>query len=957
MFTAKPQKNRNAATQYFDEHLSQNDYYTEQQAPAGYWIGQGAEKLGLKNESAVTRESFLRLCDNQHPETGAKLTQIQLSERRVFFDFTCSASKSVSIMAVTMSDSRIVQAHERAASTALKELEAFAATRVRKSGAMEDRTTGNLIGAAFQHTSSRALDPQLHTHFTLFNATFDQKEQKWKALQTSEMFGAIHYGTAVYRNELARRLHELGYKTRTSAHGFEIDGVSPKLILRFSKRAQQRNALVAKKEKQLGRKLTNDEISHVVHQSRPQKQKNVSDQDVRKGQLGEIGFFEKRQLRALMAQADGQWKHEGEKVTAADSVKHAVEHVFARQSVAPEHKLLEAALIKSCGQVQLKEVKIALGTGPELVRVGQEFSTEEILRSELSLIRTVNEGLNAVAPISPRFEISAALGHDQQEALKLVLSSSDRVSGFRGLAGSGKTTTLQELQRALVTAGLTSVFCAPTASATEVLRKDGFSDACTIAKLLQSNTLPRKSVIVVDEAGFVGTGDMERLFELGRKNETRFVFVGDTGQHAAVARGDALRIIEAHSGYRFGQLAEIRRQKTAEFRAVVALAANHQTGDAFSQLQQQGLVIEHEDSGALYQKAADAYLQVTEQGKAALLVSPTWAEIESVTAAVRAQLREHKKLGAKDEKIQVFDSLNWTDAQKKLVPHYEDGMQLRFVKSTAQFKAGETVEVASCSGKQLRVRDRDGQERIFQPGRSPSSFEVGQNRELAVAVGETLLLRANAPGFVNGERVRVKSVHHGTITLTDDRVLYAGYRAFTHGYAVTSHAAQGKTVDEVMMVASSRSFAAVSREQFYVSISRAKERVRIYTDDAGLLRDRVQDSHTRKAAIELAGFHEALQQSGFKRMQEPPNAPPLRTEPTRTSVAQSVIKVWRQVRALRLDRLAPKHRLADWNESFRQWLGRSRRVDQVQAMPRRETTREQMTIRPEGPHQSRGMRL
>ena len=246
MFTAKPQKNRGAATTYFDEHLSHNDYYTQKETQAGYWIGTGAERLGLKQGETVTRDAFLRLCDNQHPGTGTKLTQMQLSQRRIFFDFTCSAPKSVSILAVTLDDKRILRAHREAAAVALKELEAFAGTRVRKAGAMEDRLTGSLVGAAFLHTSSRALDPQLHTHFTLFNATFDPAEARWKALQTSGMFEAIHYGTAVYRNELASRLHRLGYQTRPSAHGFEIEGVQPDIIARFSKRAQQRNAAVAR---------------------------------------------------------------------------------------------------------------------------------------------------------------------------------------------------------------------------------------------------------------------------------------------------------------------------------------------------------------------------------------------------------------------------------------------------------------------------------------------------------------------------------------------------------------------------------------------------------------------------------------------------------------------------------------------------------------------------------------
>jgi len=115
-----------------------------------------------------------------------------------------------------------------------------------------------------------------------------------------------------------------------------------------------------------------------------------------------------------------------------------------------------------------------------------------------------------------------------------VLSSPDFVSGFRGLAGTGKTTTLRELRRAIEQAGLAAVFCAPTAAATDVLRKDGFSDASTLAKLLHSGTLPRRAVVVLDEAGFVGTGDMAGLFKLAHKHDSRVVLVGDTGQHAAI---------------------------------------------------------------------------------------------------------------------------------------------------------------------------------------------------------------------------------------------------------------------------------------------------------------------------------------------------------------------------------------------------------------------------------------
>ena len=101
--------------------------------------------MGLKAE--VTRDQFHALCENQNPNDGGRLTQRSQKEgqRRVFYDFTCSAPKSVSVIAVTLDDQRLIEAHEAAARLAFRELETFAATRVRKQGARKDRTTGNLV--------------------------------------------------------------------------------------------------------------------------------------------------------------------------------------------------------------------------------------------------------------------------------------------------------------------------------------------------------------------------------------------------------------------------------------------------------------------------------------------------------------------------------------------------------------------------------------------------------------------------------------------------------------------------------------------------------------------------------------------------------------------------------------------------------------------------------------------
>src|ERR1700722_7010723 len=747
MFSGIPQKNRQAAETYFDEHLSHNDYYSQGQKECGQWIGVGAEMLGLKPGEVVTRETFLKLCDNRNPTTEVQLTPQNFKGRRIFFDFTCSPPKSVSILAVTMNDRRIVEAHKEASTIAIQELEQFAAARIRKDGVEDrDRTTGNVVGAAFVHTTSRSLDPQLHTHFVLFNCTWDGREKRWKALQTGDMFGAVNYATEVYRNELVKRLDEIGYQTRKAANGFEIEGINPRLIERFSKRSQQRDMAVKRQEERLGRKLTKQEGAHVVHQSRPKKLKGASDEEVREQQLGEIGFFEKRGLRKVVADANGQPKLFTERVWTNAAVDHGIAHVFERNSVAPQHKILEAALMKGRGQLDLAELKREFAERSNLVRVGSEFSTREILEKELFLIRTVNAGIEAVDPVANRYEAPRHLGTDQRKALVHVITSPDIFTGFRGLAGSGKSTTLIELSRALQEAGFTPAFCAPTSAAANTLCKDCL-EAVTLAKLLSDPVaqcqLSRRSVIVLDEAGAVGLDDMAKLFESVRRNHCRVGFFGDTGQHSSVARGDALRILEQYSSYRFSELTTIRRQKPEAFRQIVELAAAKQTEKAFAKLLELGAVTEALadcPQASLYDKAAQTYLSAVRQGKTALLVSPTWSEIEAVTEKVRETLKAEGIISQQEEVATVFDSLSWTDAQKRNVSQYEPGLRLRLFRKTKHFDRGDTVEVVAMAEDGLRVRRPDGTEVNFIPASIASSFDVGEAGELKVAAGDWLLL-------------------------------------------------------------------------------------------------------------------------------------------------------------------------------------------------------------------------
>jgi len=849
MFTVVAQKNLGDAESYFDEHLSQNDYYAAGEIRPGQWIGTGAERLGLAN--IVTREQFHALCENKNPETGERLTQRQLKEgqRRVFYDFTCSAPKSVSVLSVTLADERLVTAHEEATRIAFRELETFAATRVRKQGGQKDRTTGNLAAAAFTHTSSRALDPQLHTHFTVFNATFDETEKCWKALEARGMYDAIRYGTAVYRNELAKRVQQIGYRIQPSKHGFQIEGVSDEVLKRFSKRAEQRDAVVQELELKLGRKLSNNAISLAVHQSRAEKIKGISTAEVRERQWSQLSADERQSLQKLCTSARPS-RLPRIALVENQVLNHAIEHLFERKSVVTEHELLNVALSHRLGAVDLNDLKGAVKHQPDLVKTERGFSTQKILATELDLIQTVNAGCDAVAPLHPGYKPADWLGEDQQRAIYHVLRTSDRITGLRGLAGTGKTTALRELVAACNEAKIEPLFCAPTAAATEVLRKEGFKAKTLQSLLLTKPVLSVRQLVVLDEAGAVGMDDMKRLFDLTR--DARIVLSGDTGQHASVARGDAMRILEQHSDFKSGQLTAIRRQRKAEYRKAVELAAQKRTVEAFAQLERMDAVVELSDR-QLHDSASQSYVKALAQNQSALLVAPTWAEIEAVTEKVRAALKSSGRLALDEKEFSVFDSLSWTEAQKRDTRQYRPGMAINFHQRTAGFAKDETVAVVAIENDALKVQRADGSESIFPLGQGSALFDVGEKRKLKIAAGDKLLLQANASRkrFINGELVEVLAIQGDSLVLADGRVIPQNYRTFTHGYAVTSHAAQGKTVDEVLVVASSRSLPAINQQQFYVSISRGRDACRVFTDDVEMLRSHVTHSSARLAAVEV----------------------------------------------------------------------------------------------------------
>src|ERR1039457_2944349 len=358
MLTMKAQYSLRNAESYFREHLGVGDYYMKGQTVSGQWFGDGSKALGLSG--ATTEKEFLNLCNNLHPQTGEQLTPrlnskrvrvdkdgniYESANRRVFYDFTLSPPKSVSIAALVGNDPRIIEAHDEAVQVAMRELQIYAATRVRKQNQYSQRETGNVVGAVFRHDTSRALDPHLHSHCILFNATRDATEGRWKALEACEMVTAQKFVRNVYYHELVGSLQKFGYGVENNPRGdFEIAGVSKELIDRFSKRHREIDEKTKEfLEREPDKANQNIKVirANIAHKERARKIKDVGIVKLQSAWNKQLSWKEWWQINHLDKHRAPE---NSEKITAVQAVSWAEQHLFERRSVVHEQEIWQHAL-------------------------------------------------------------------------------------------------------------------------------------------------------------------------------------------------------------------------------------------------------------------------------------------------------------------------------------------------------------------------------------------------------------------------------------------------------------------------------------------------------------------------------------------------------------------------------------------------------------------------------------
>ena len=867
-------------------------YYGQGDEVKGEWQGKLSASFGLQGEVAPLE--FARLADGVHPQTEKQMVRHRVAmdyknpdgtttnavEHRAGWDATFSAPKSVSLTALVGGDDRVREAHRAAVTTALDELERY--TQARLGGNNPAETTGRFIAAKFEHDTARPVDgyaaPQLHTHAVIFNVT-ERENGSTRALQERAFFESQQYATAVYQSALTYQLRSLGYEIESGRSGApEIKGYSQEYLDASSLRSRQIREQLEKSG------YSGPEAAQIAAHSTRDRKQTLSAGEVlaaHKETAAAFGDQPQQVIAAARERARQQDNAPEQKTLAKEAVTFARESIFEREAVADERAILREALRRGMGEATYRDIRAEFDSRREAGAFrtvqgmkhdsARSFTTPETIAAERANVRYVLDGRNAVEPImtAERAQEQATtrsfLNDSQRRVIEEVLNSSDRIYGLQGLAGTGKTTTLQTIREGAEASGYVVEGFAPTSKAAGQLREAGI-DATTLQSFLArgqnhpSADITNRHLYMLDESSLASTRQM-RAFLSKLNPEDRVLVIGDTRQHQGVDAGRPFQQMQ-EAGMRTARLDKIMRQKDPELLKAVQHLANNETVKGVAMLAQQGRVTEIPNGQDRIIAIARDYAAQPEN---TIIVSPDNRSRQQINEAVRVELRRNGTLA---EDGQVFRTLShrsdMTGADRKWAARYNDGDVLQY--ATGSKAEGidrdsfAIVRSVHARANTITVELADGSSVNYDPRRL-SGVNVFREVERDFATGERLQFTVpnKGLGVANRDLGTVTAIEDGKMTVRLDgksprTVTFnpVEFRQFDHGYAVTSHSSQGLTAGRVLAnidTDSSRNL--INTRLAYVAISRASDDARVYTNSAETLGKRLASDITKTAAVDF----------------------------------------------------------------------------------------------------------
>jgi conjugative relaxase-like TrwC/TraI family protein len=752
------------------------DYYSGRGEAEGYWLGATAADLGLVGK--VDPEELTAMLTGRHPATGDPLGLRHVPGRGPVpgFDLTFSAPKSVSLtwaLGGEGAGAEVAAAHRESVAAALHYMERHACWTRRGHGGHEFVHGSGFLAAAYVHRSSRAGDPQLHTHVLVANATRGP-DGRWTRLYHPAIYD--HAKTAGYlyeahlRWELTRRL---GVRWQEVANGIaEIEGFDLDHLRAFSTRRAEILAATAPDASARARQVATLE-------TRKAKDRDLTEESLREGWRAKaegIGL-----TREAIRRTFGHGRETDEPTLDASGVAEALTaHAshFDRRDVV---RAVAEELREGAPAAEVERLADAFLALDQVVAVGEtakgpRFTTRRIWAIERGALAAAREmaarGDRAVVPeiaVARVLAVRSTIKSDQREMVGRLTRGGEGLVVVVGEAGTGKTFATVAAAEAWAEAGIGLRVAAPTWRAANVLRSEGL-DATSIARLLidldeRPKDLRRGSVLLVDEAGMVDSATLARLIDHARRADAKLVLVGDPAQLGEIEAGGLFAGVVSRTDPVV--LDQVIRHEHDLDREGARRIREGKGAEAVEVYRSHERVVVSADPEARREEMVRDWWRSYGEGEDALMVAKRNAEVARLNALAREVMKAEGRLS-----------------------------DLEFEVGEARFAVGD----------QVITRVNDHRAGIY-------------NRERwRVETIDAEGLGVGLVGVDSGRRVVVDGDYLARVNRSD------GAPALQHAYAATTYQAQGSTVDRAYVMADP----SMDRQELYVAASRSREETWFY---------------------------------------------------------------------------------------------------------------------------------
>jgi conjugative relaxase-like TrwC/TraI family protein len=670
---------------YYVREVAENreEYLSGHGESPGRWYGAGAAALG--QQGTATTDGFKRIFEGRHPQTGELLGRAHGKGAVPSWDLVLRPVKDVGVL-YALGDERVnravMNAHHEGVAAAIAYLDAHVGTR-RGHGGHQKMSGRGLVVVGFDHRTSREGDPLPHTHLIIANRT-QGPDGRWTTLDGRDLYAHRRAADAMYRAAYQRSLtRSLGIAWGEADRwgNRPITEMPSEVVQAFSKRHQQITQHLARLE-EAGRQRTPALVRFAVHATRPAKRHEAPETlyERWRAEARTRGIDPDRLVRQVSGRAREQDRGvsnlaikrvfnrlagpEGLTAGASTFVRQDIVVALggALATVAPGE--LEALTDRFLAERALAVIDDRAEPGTE-----RRWSTADLLSVERALVAAAQarqgERAGVVTPELVRATLAAypTIGDDQAGMVRDVCQRGDGVSVVEGRAGTGKTFALGVARHAWQVGGWRVLGAAPTGIATMSLEAEGFEETATVDRLLGEldragvrEVLGDRAVLVVDEAGMVGSRKLARLLDHAGTARAKVVLVGDDRQLAAIDAGGGFRALRVRLGA--SELVENRRQLQAWERDALELIRGGLVEEAVDAYRDHDQLVATETKFELTLALVKDWWQAEQDAagdpdREAVILAWQRGEVDRLNTICQQIMADHGRLGP--ERLQVGD--------------------------------------------------------------------------------------------------------------------------------------------------------------------------------------------------------------------------------------------------------------------------------------------------------------